>query len=102
MRAGGATSVDRSHQLIIRSMLAISAFVVSVFLTSGPALGQSQSAPPRDRPADPTATGSIKGRVVDGRTGAPIRRALVRLIGFANLSSSGSVPQPMSVSTDAD
>ena len=47
-------------------------------------MGQGTQVPPRDRiPPPTTGTGVIKGRVVDGATGAAVPRARVRLMGGA-------------------
>lgn len=55
---------------------------VLVLLAAGGIGAQAPSAlPPRDSTAPATGTGSISGRVVDAATGAPLRRAGVRIIG---------------------
>lgn len=52
--------------------------------------------PPRDRPVAAGETGgSIEGRVLDARTDAPLRRAVVRL-------SAPELPRTLTMRTDAD
>jgi protocatechuate 3,4-dioxygenase beta subunit len=70
---------------MFRSMRTLCLLILSITLAaSAPGLaGQvapaSPNQPPRDRPADAAATATIRGHVVDAATGAPLRRALVRL-----------------------
>src|SRR5262252_4752928 len=60
------------------------------------ALAQARPTPPRDRPAMPTGTGVIRGRVVAADTGRPLRRVRVTI----TATELGGVPR--NVSTDAD
>lgn len=72
--------------------------IAAAVLTFGwPAGAQPPQQPARDRPQSPTAgTATIKGRVVDGQSGAPLARARVRLTGGAQ----GPGMSPPSIQTD--
>ena len=58
---------------------------VSVLQTQGGASGgavyQAGGPPPRDTPPVPTGTSVVRGRIIDASTGAPLRKAVVRISG---------------------
>jgi Carboxypeptidase regulatory-like domain len=59
-------------------------FAAGIVMTAWAAGAQPPQQPARDRPQPPpqVGTGAIKGKVVDGQSGAPVARARVRLTGF--------------------
>ena len=60
----------------------IAATIVMLLFANG-VLTQTPAAPPRDRPERaPTGTARIRGRVVAADTGAPLRRAQVRVVSY--------------------
>jgi hypothetical protein len=69
---------------------------IAVMLFANGVLAQTPVAPPRDRPAQAaTGTARIRGRIVAADTGAPLRRAQIRL-------ASPEARLNRTVSTDAE
>ena len=60
------------------------------------------TAPPRDRPPEPTTTATLRGRVTRADTGQPLRRAHVTAAGGRSTAQSGQRPQSWVATTDAD
>ena len=73
-------------------MSRVMAGIAVLALLSSGGIGAQTAAPLplRDRPSR-TGTASISGRIVDGATGAPLRRAGVRIIGPAIGGSRGTL-----------
>ncbi|HEX6974186.1 MAG TPA: carboxypeptidase-like regulatory domain-containing protein, partial [Vicinamibacterales bacterium] len=74
---------------LARALFAVALVVAAPAVTRAQVVNQivpGTQVPPRDRvPPPTTGTASIKGRVVDGVTGAAIARARVRLMGVTRL-----------------
>ncbi|MGE0814120.1 MAG: collagen binding domain-containing protein [Vicinamibacterales bacterium] len=66
-------------RIVAACTLAGSAATLAFSASGGPALATAQ-APARDTPAARAGTAVIRGAVVDGTTGAPVRRAAVSLL----------------------
>jgi hypothetical protein len=81
--------------MCVQRIIITSGFVAYATIAAAQ-VGSLPQPPPRDRPQPPAVgTATIKGRVVDGQSGAAIARARVRLSGFQR--SNGQLP---SVQTD--
>src|SRR5450759_322680 len=67
------------------SMLRRFVIAAGIVLRASAAGAQAPQQPARDRPLPPpqVGTGAIKGRVVDGQSGAAVARARVRLVGLS-------------------
>src|SRR5436305_2102982 len=80
---------------------------VSAFAFQGPPLPpvpprpmpQQQATMPPQQPAGP-ATSSIEGQVFHGATGAPLKRASVRLVGIGRRQQGGGMPSMLTKETD--